>query len=98
MDFKDELKRVSRTPDDVKKLENQEQRRVAIEDAEFDYKLIKEELLEKARQGKYKSIGEDKRIVLYYNKTRLNKDFNLERGSTRTLWLISFTTIVTWKY
>lgn len=83
MDFKEELKRVSRTLEDAKELANQEQRQLAIEDAEFDYKLIKEELLEKARQGKYKNIGEEKRIVLYYNKTRLNKDFNLERGSTR---------------
>lgn len=83
MDFKDELNRVSRTFDDIIKLENQEQMKLGIEDAELDYNLIKDELIEKARKGKYQIIDGNRRIVLYYNKSRIKGDFNLERSSTR---------------
>ena len=83
MDFKDELNRVSRTFDDIIELENQEQMKLGIEDAELDYKLIKDELIEKARQGKYQIVDGKRRIILYYNKSRIKGDFNLERSSTR---------------
>ena len=83
MDFKDELNRVSRTIEDITELENQKQMKLGIKDAKSDYKLIKDELLEKARQGKYQIIDGNRRIILYYNKAVINEDFELSSSSTR---------------
>lgn len=82
MDFKDELYIAGRNYDTKDKIEKPEERK-GIEDAQNDYSAIKEELLDKARNGKYQNISGKHRIELYFDKSKIKGDFKLNRSSTR---------------
>lgn len=65
MDFKEQLKNASGTPEDILSKENQIRRRDAVDYAAALHRIIKEELLRVISKGNYTEINGTKYAVLY---------------------------------
>ncbi|SHK78210.1 hypothetical protein [Hespellia stercorisuis] len=84
MSFRDELNSVSRTPEEVQKIAQNEEYACGLQSAILDYKEIKEEMLELANSGAYTVLPNGKhQIHMYYKFSSIQADFQLKRTETR---------------